>query len=167
MADLKTLYESLKLANVKTYIQSGNAIFESAISDVYELKRNIEQKIEKTFGFSVSVFIRSSHAFKRIIDHNPFISNDSTEDESKYLVTFLSKTPSESTAETIQPFVKEPEAVFLRGKEIYLYCPNGYGKTKLSNSFLERRLDVTATTRNWKTIKKLYNLTKQKEVNNR
>jgi uncharacterized protein (DUF1697 family) len=166
MSDLKTLYESLKLSKVKTYIQSGNVIFESAISDVDELQRNIEQKTEKTFGFSVSVIIRTNREFKRIIDHNPFIGNDSTEDESKYLVTFLSKTPSESTAETIQQFVKEPEAMFLRGKEIYLHCPNGYGRSKLSNSFLERKLGVTATTRNWKTVKKLYFLS-QKKVNDK
>jgi uncharacterized protein (DUF1697 family) len=160
MADLKSLYESLGLTNVKTYIQSGNVIFESAISDVGELQRNIEQKIEKTFGFSVSVIIRTNKEFKRIIDHNPYIGYDSPEDESKYLVTFLSRTPSGSTAETIQQFVKEPEAMFLRGKEIYLHCPNGYGRSKLSNIFFERKLSVTATTRNWKTVKKLYELSK-------
>ena len=160
MADLKTLYESLKFVNVKTYIQSGNVIFESALSDVNKLKRKIEQKIEKTFAFSVSVIIRSNDEFESIINRNPFAGQGSTEDDTTLLVTFLADTPSESIENTIQQFAKKPEALVIRGREIYLHCPNGYGRSKLSNSFLERKLGVTATTRNWKTVKKIYELSK-------
>jgi uncharacterized protein (DUF1697 family) len=160
MADLKTLYESLGFTNVKTYIQSGNVIFESSISDVVKLKRNIEQKIERTFRFSVSVIIRSIEEFERIIRHNPFLDRESAGDATKFLVTFLSDQPEETMAKKVQQFAKEPESLVVRGKEIYLYCPDGYGKTKLSNSFLERKLKATATTRNWKTVKKLYELSK-------
>ena len=160
MTDLKSLYESLGFDNVQTYIQSGNVIFESSILDVEKLKRNIEQNIEKTFGFSVSVIIRSNDEFESIINRNPFIGQRSTEDDTKLLVTFLTDAPPESIANAIQQFVTKPEALEVRGKEIYLHCPNGYGKSKLSNSFLERKLGVTATTRNWKTVKKLYELSK-------
>ena len=159
MVDLKSIYESLGFANVKTYIQSGNVVFESSISDVKKLKRKTEQKVEKIFGFPVSVIIRSNKEFKRIIHCNPFIGNDKTEDDSKFHITFLTKVPAESAAETVRQSAEKPEALEIRGKEVYLYCPNGYGRTKLSNSFLERKLGVTATTRNWKTVKKLYNLT--------
>jgi uncharacterized protein (DUF1697 family) len=158
MADLKTLYESLKFVNVKTYIQSGNVIFDSSISDVGKLKRNIEQNIEKTFGFYVSVIIRSKVEFEGIINRNPFVGQGSTEDDTKLLVTFLTDAPPESIANAIQQFVTKPEALEVRGKEIYLHCPNGYGKSKLSNNFLERKLGVKATTRNWKTVKRLYEL---------
>jgi uncharacterized protein (DUF1697 family) len=158
MADLKTLYESLKFVNVKTYIQSGNVIFESSISDVEKLLRSIEQSVEKTFGFSVSVIIRSKEEFESIIKQNPLIGEGSAEDDTKLLVTFLTDAPPESIVNAIQQFVTKPEVLEVRGKEIYLYCPNGYGKSKLSNRFLERKLGVTATTRNWKTVKKLYDL---------
>jgi len=158
MTDLKSLYESLGFDNVQTYIQSGNVIFESSILDVEKLKRNIEQNIEKTFGFSVSVIIRSNDEFESIINRNPFIGQRSTEDDTKLLVTFLTDAPPESIANAIQQFVTKPEALEVRGKEIYLHCPNGYGKSKLSNRFLERKLGVKATTRNWKTVKKLYDL---------
>jgi uncharacterized protein (DUF1697 family) len=158
MTDLKSLYESLGFDNVQTYIQSGNVIFESSILDVEKLKRNIEQNIEKTFGFSVSVIIRSNDEFESIINRNPFIGQRSTEDDTKLLVTFLTDAPPESIANAIQQFVTKPEALEVRGKEIYLHCPNGYGKSKLSNRFLECKLGVKATTRNWKTVKKLYDL---------
>jgi len=166
MVDLKTLYESLKLNNVQTYIQSGNVIFESSIPEVEKLKRSIEQGVEKTFGFSVSVIIRSPENFGSIIKRNPFIGSGNTEDDSKLLVTFLAEAPSESIAKTVQQFAKVPEALVVRDKEIYLYCPNGYGRSKLSNSFLERKLGVTATTRNWKTVRKLYDLSKEKRLKN-
>ncbi len=158
MADLKTLYESLKFVNVKTYIQSGNVIFDSSISDVGKLKRNIEQNIEKTFGFYVSVIIRSKVEFEGIINRNPFVGQGSAEDDTKLLVTFLTDASPESIANAIQQFVTKPEALEVRGKEIYLHCPNGYGRSKLSNNFLERKLGVKATTRNWKTVKRLYEL---------
>jgi uncharacterized protein (DUF1697 family) len=160
MADLKTLYESLKFVNVKTYIQSGNIIFDSSTSDVRELKTTIEKKIEKTFGFFASVIIRSNDEFENIINRNPFISHGSIKEDTKLLVTFLTDAPPESIAKTVQQFAKEPEALEVRDKEIYLHCPNGYGKSKLSTSFFERKLGVTATTRNWKTVKKLYELSK-------
>ena len=166
MADLKTLYESLELFHVKTYIQSGNVIFESSTSEDRELKTTIEKKIEKIFGFSVSVFIRSKDEFENIINRNPFVGQESIEDDTKLLVTFLSDTPSESIENTIQQFAKKPEALVIRGREIYLHCPNGYGISKLSNNFLERKLGVAATTRNWKTVKRLYELSKEKHLKN-
>jgi len=160
MADLKIVYESLGFINVKTYIQSGNVIFESTTSNVGKFKRNIEHNIEKAFGFYVSVIIRSKEEFESIIKRNPFVIQGSAEDDTKLLVTFLTDAPPESIAKTVQQFVTKPEGLVVRGKEIYLHCPNGYGKSKLSNSFLERKLSVTATTRNWKTVKKLYELSK-------
>ena len=160
MDDLKALFESLEFANVKTYIQSGNVIFESSTLDLEELKTTIEDNIEKAFGFSVSVIIRSTYEFESIIKSNPFIGHGSREDDTKFLVTFLTNAPPESIAKTVQQFAKKPEALVIRGREIYLHCPNGYGKSKLSNSFLERKLGVTATTRNWKTVKQLNELSK-------
>ncbi len=167
MADLKSLYESLEFTNVKIYIQSGNVIFESSILDVEKLKQNIEQKIEKIFRFYVSVIIRSKEEFESIIKRNPLTHHGSAEDDTKLLVTFLTDVPPESIANAIQQFVTKPEALEVRGKEIYLHCPNGYGRSKLSNSFLERKLGVTATTRNWKTVKKLYDLSQLKELNSK
>jgi uncharacterized protein (DUF1697 family) len=83
---------------------------------------------------------------------------DLVEDGTKVLVTFLSSKPSEVRVVDIQKYVVAPEKLVVRGKEVYLYCPNGYGKSKLSNTFLEHKLGVEATTRNWKSIHKLHEL---------
>ena len=74
------------------------------------------------------------------------------------MATFLSSKPAEVKISDIQKYVVAPEKLVVRGKEAYLYCPNGYGKSKLSNTFLENKLRVGAITRNWKSVHKLYEL---------
>jgi len=83
---------------------------------------------------------------------------DLEENGTKVLLTFLSKQPQASKIEELTEYVKSPEELVVKNKEVYLFCPNGYGKTKLSNAFIERKLDVIATTRNWKSICKLNGL---------
>ncbi len=90
MQELQELYESLKLKNVRTYVQSGNVVFNSDEKDLLELTKLIENKIEKTFGFPVIIFIRDVKDFKRIIYNNPFIVKRN-EDPTKLHVTFLYK----------------------------------------------------------------------------
>lgn len=89
-----------------------------------------------------------------IINNNPFIS-DPLKDISFLHVTFLSSPPVNINQESIRQKQAEGEAIFLTDKAVYLYCPNGYGRTKLNNSFLEKKLNVGATTRNWKTTLEL------------
>lgn len=155
MDNLRALYESLHFNNVKTYIQSGNVIFTCSFSNVIELKNTIEKKIMETFGFPVTVLIRSNDEMKIVLENNPFSGK---KDITKLYVTFLSETPSETVVNSIDQLVSGPEEVLVHGREVYLFCPNGYGKSKLSNSSLEKKLLVTATTRNWKTVNKLYEL---------
>jgi uncharacterized protein (DUF1697 family) len=157
MADLKSLYGSLHFANVETYVQSGNVVFDSSGQNAAALAYSIETQIEKTFGFAVPVFIRDADDLQRIIDSNPFL-NERPEDPAKLHVTFLYRSPS---AAGLGNLVIPPgeTAEFAAGdREIFLFCPNGYGRTKLSNSFFERRLDMPATTRNWKTVLALYDM---------
>ncbi len=160
MDALKGLYESLGFNNVKTYIQSGNAIFETTDSDVPELTDRIEQKIEEVFQFSVPIILRTNDSFKKLIDGNPYYA-DRNVDVTKLYVTFLFSSPSDSSVESLDRLDYGSDEFTLIHEDIYLFCPGGYGKTKLSNSFLEKKLGVTATTRNWKTVNKLYELSIQ------
>jgi len=164
MEELKTLYNSLNFKNIKTYIQSGNVIFESPDSDISELANKIENKIKQTFGFSVTVIIRTKNEFHNLIVSNPFYG-ERKEDIKKLHVTFLSATPSASSLREIDKFKDKSDQMVIVGKEIYLFCPNGYGRTKLTNSFFEKKLNVSATTRNWKTVNKLYDFVKEMENN--
>ena len=160
MDDLRALYESLGLQNVITYIQSGNVIFECRNTNKTELKQKIEKSIEEKYEFKVPVEIRTDRELENILNNSPFGHIELAEEGTQFLVTFLSTIPSESKVSEIQHFVAAPEQLFICGQEIYLHCPNGYGKSKLSNSFLENKLGIKATTRNWKTVNKLYELTK-------
>ena len=161
MVDLKSLYELLGFQDVVTYIQSGNVIFDAAVKNKADLKAKIEEAIEEKYKFHVSVEIRTNREIGDIIKNCPFGSVDLAEDGTKVLVTFLFSKPSEVRVSDIQKYVVAPEKLVVRGKEIYLYCPKGYGKSKLSNTFLEHKLGVEATTRNWKSVHKLYELSVQ------
>lgn len=158
MLDLKSLYESLGFRNVVTYIQSGNVIFESNDKNKTDLKTKIEGAIDRKYKFRVPVEIRTKLEFENIIKNNPFGPVDMVDEGTKVLVTFLRSKPNKVKVSNILKYVVSPEKLVVKGKEVYLYCPNGYGKSKLSNTFLENKLGVEATTRNWKSVHKLYEL---------
>lgn len=159
MIDLKALYESLGFTNVITYIQSGNVIFKTSSElNSNELAQKIEQAILKKYNFEVPVIIRSVKEWNIVTKNNPFIAP--TIEEGKLYVTFLNREPDKILLDSINKLDFTPEQFKITGKEIYLYCPNGYGNTKLSNNFFEKKLKTQATTRNWNTVLKLLELTK-------
>jgi len=157
MAQLTNLYESLGLVNVKTYVQSGNVIFNSAKSNTFALAILIEAQIKRLLGYSVSVFIRDTNDFQRIIDSNPFL-NKRKEDPAKLHVTFLYRLPSVAKLGSWSIPNDKSDEFFVGGQEIFLFCPYGYGKTKFSNTFFEKKLSMPATTRNWKTVMALHKI---------
>ena len=157
MADLKFLYEELGFASVITYIQSGNVIFESN-NNKEHLKSRIEKAIEEKYEFYVPVDIRTNQEIEQIIKCCPYEEAGIKENGTKILVTFLLSVPSSAKVDKIKKYVEPPERLTVHGSEVYLYCPNGYGRSKLSNVFLENKLGVRATTRNWKSVQKLYEL---------
>ena len=158
MADLKSLYESLGFQEVTTYIQSGNVVFHATVKSQSALKKKIEGAIEKKYHFHVPVEIRTHREIRAIIENCPFHSVDLAKEGTKILVAFLSSKPPEDRISHIQKYVSSSEELVVRGREVYLYCPNGFGKSKLSNNFLEHKLGVEATTRNWKSVNKLSEL---------
>ena len=154
MEKLKALYESLGFKNVQTYIQSGNVIFECSDKDVFVIRNKIELKIRNVFGFDVTVIIRTKDELRKVLERNPFSGK-----ETKFLcVTFLATTPASLPREEIASMKHASEEFAISGREVYLFCPGGYGKTKLSNNLFERKLKVSATTRNWTTVQKLLEL---------
>ncbi|MCZ3365796.1 MULTISPECIES: DUF1697 domain-containing protein [Methanobacterium] len=157
MADLVKTLESLGFKNVKTYLQSGNVIFEHDSSDIMEIAGSIERKISQTFPFYVDVIIRTKDELENIVKGNPFIKEPDIELD-KLHVTFLADIPDQKAVLNLDVNVAENEKFEIIGREVYLYCPNGYSRTKLKNDVFERKLNTTATTRNWKTTNKLFEL---------
>lgn len=151
MIDLKAMFESLEFKNVKTYIQSGNVIFDSDIINIIKLTNQIEQKISDTCGFLVKIIIRTDEEFRNIVNNNPFLKEPNIELD-KLHVTLLSDIPDPSKVLFLDIKKEENEKILIISREVYLYCPNGYGKTKLNNVMLEKKINTIATTRNWKTI---------------
>ena len=158
MSDLVSLYESLGFENIMTYIQSGNAIFESKQKSKPSLMKSIEGAIENKYGFKVPVQIYTALELSNIIAEIPYNDINLVENSNKVLVTFLSSKPTKSDIEKLQKYIIEPERLIINNTSVYLYCPNGYGRTKLSNTFIEQKLGISSTTRNWKTVCKLHEL---------
>lgn len=159
MANLKTLYEQLGFQSVTTYIQSGNVVFESSETDQEKLSEKIHLKIQSTFGYDIPVLVLAVDIWQRIVENNPF-SNNESKDPAFLHVTFLATAPKLDNKEAICVKRIEGEEIQIVSEAVYLYCPNGYGRTKLNNNFLENKLKVKATTRNWKTTLKLLEIAK-------
>lgn len=157
METLRGIYEGLGFAHIRTYVQSGNVVFVTSNQDRSALTERIETHIEQTCGYHVPVFIRQAHELQRILISNPFLTARH-EDSSKLHVSFLYYIPTEPVwSKLTSPGDSGDE--FARGElAIYLFCPNGYGKTKLSNAFFERKLGMPVTTRNWNTVNALYKM---------
>lgn len=160
MEELTALFEFLGLKNVKTYVQSGNVIFNSPQRDTRELSNLIEEKIKRVSKLSVSVLLRTLDELQQIINNNPFLKEKGV-DSSKLHITFLSEVPKELGLSKVIGLYGELYKFVIINREVYLYCPDGYGRTKFSNDFFERKLGVTATTRNWKTVNALLDIAKK------
>jgi uncharacterized protein (DUF1697 family) len=154
MEDLRKCFAGLGFTNVKTYVQSGNIVFEAGNHSVASLADKIGKRIFRDFGFSVSVLVKTSEELERIVRDNPLLKETNI-DPSKLHVTFLSAPAPEISENTLQPLAVARERFRISRSEIYLYCPNGYGKTKLSNNAIERKLGLAATTRNWRSVNAL------------
>lgn len=152
MNDLKALYEDLGFEKVVTFIQSGNVIFQSGEkTPPADLSLKIEHSLKKKFGFEISVILRTVDEMQKITTNNPFLEFG----EEKLHVTLLSDYPKSEFVTAIGKFDYSPDRFILIGKEIYLYCPDGYGRIKLANNLFENKLKVKASTRNWRTLNKL------------
>jgi len=150
MQALKEMYSSLGYTEVQTYVQSGNVIF-SANANGSSVKEEIEREIKRAFGFDVLVFLRNRSELAVLVKNSPFKQKD----ETKLHVTFLSEKPRKIPVDDLNSAKSGAEDFTISGQEIYLFCPNGYGVTRLSNTFFEKKLKVSATTRNWRTVNTL------------
>ena len=157
METLRGIYEALGFTRVRTYVQSGNVVFESTEQNPSNLVKQIEARIEQACGYPVPVFIRQSHDLERILTGNPFL-NGRNENPAYLHVTFLYQPAPETAWSKLTTPGNTTDEFYGDEMVIYLYCPNGYGKTKLSNSFFERKLGTPTTTRNWNTVKALYSM---------
>lgn len=156
MAELKVMYEQLGYTDVISYIQSGNVIFKTKKTAVDQLAKVIKAAIMDTFGFEVPTLILSRASLQKLIEANPYKDRDV---EPKFLhLTILANPPAAEKAESFKALSFPGEAFSLAERVVYLCLPNGYGRTKLNNNFIESKLKVQATTRNLKSANKILKL---------
>lgn len=160
MADLRKMLERMGLARVQTYIQSGNVLFESAESKG-TLRVQMEQGILETFGFPISVMLRTSEEIEGIVRNCPFSdetirqAEEASEFESLY-VAMLPEAPAAEDVEKLRLYVNEKETFEVIGEEVYLLFMESVRNSKLAVQL--SKLGVPMTMRNWKTMNKLVQL---------
>jgi len=150
MADLLSLYRKLGYKDAVTYIQSGNVVFSSSES-ADSIAEKIENAILKKFSYTVPVMVRTDDELEKIYQMNPFLS-EMDFDPGKCAAIFLYNDPDPGQLLKVADVNYPPDKFKIIGKEIFTYCPNGFGRTKLYTNFFENRMKVTGTARNWKTV---------------
>lgn len=158
MKELKALLTKAGFLNVMTYIQSGNVVFGSEETNTKKLEKTIAEMIRNHYNFDVPVLVLKETDIETIIKNNPYLNGK--KDIVKLHVTLLEKTPEAKLLATTRDEKFQSDEFTIDGTNIYLYCPDGYGMTKFSTMFFEKKLGVTATTRNWKTLEALQKLAK-------
>lgn len=159
MKELKSLHESLGFRDVVTYIQSGNVVFTSHETDPAQITRQIEESFAQKFGFRSQVIVRTLAELEEAITNNPF-QNQPEKETNRVLALFLTTRPESSALEDLKKSYNGPEAMYLIGQELFVYYPDGQGRSKLTLPLIEKKLKTTGTGRNWNTVLKLREMMK-------
>ncbi len=158
MDALKALFEEeTGCAKVRSYIQSGNIVFDCSDSKVADrLSENISGRIHDQFGFVVPVVVRSARELGAVIKINPFLC--SVEDVKQLHVAFLSREPNKAAVDSLDTERSPGDEFVVIGSEVFLWLPHGVARTKLANAYFDRELGCVCTMRNWKTVCRLWEM---------
>lgn len=157
MRDLVAIFDSAGCIEPQAYIQSGNIVFRASRSVASSISAVIEKAVAERFGFSPPVVVRTAEELEQVAALNPFLRSGA--DLETLHVAFLGNLPSAEKVAALDPNRSPSDEFRVRGREIYLRCPNGLGRTKLTNQYFDSKLSTTSTVRNWKTVLKLLEMT--------
>ena len=156
MKELAALFVDAGCEDVRTYIQSGNVVFRVGPAVGEDISSAISASILDHFGYQIPVITRTARAFQEIVRTNPFL--EAGAEAGKLHVMFLAELPDSANVEALDTDRSPGDEFAVQGSEIYLHCPNGVARSKLTNSYFDSRLSTTSTTRNWRTVRKLLEL---------
>lgn len=157
MTDLKAMFEALKFKNVTTYIQSGNVLFETRETEEATLNKKIELHLSKTLGYDVPVFLRTTDEIAAVIEAQPFKPAQIPVTNQPY-VTFLHETPGKDAIKLLESFNGDTDLFKVTNREVYAVQYKDKGKPLFTNMFIEKKLKMPATGRNWLTVNKFMEL---------
>jgi uncharacterized protein (DUF1697 family) len=153
MRDLSAFFADAGATDVRTYIQSGNVVFRASNTVLKRLSSAVADRIEERFGHRPPIVLRSAAELCSVLDRNPFLERGA--DPKALHVAFLDLLPSDERIASLDPERSPGDAFAVRGREIYLYLPNGAGRSKLTNAYFDSRLKAISTARNWRTVQEL------------
>ena len=156
MNDLRESFTTLGYDDVITYIQSGNVLFSTASRSEKVIAEAIEGQLAEDFGDAPAVLLRTVPELRRIGAASPYAKAGA--DPARHHVTFLANAPSKDVLKSLELPPSGKDELVIDGREVYVHTPNGYNETKYTGTFLERRLGVVSTTRNWNSVTKLCEL---------
>ncbi len=154
MADLRTLAESLGLANPRTLLQSGNLVFDAGRKAPSALEKLLETETDQQLGVKVDYVVRSAEEWRAIIASNPF-PKEAKADPAHLVVMCMKDAPKPADVKALQAAIAGPEMAKAVGRELFASYPAGIGTSKLTNAVIERKLGTRGTARNWNTVLKL------------
>lgn len=160
MDKLRSIFESMDYKNVITYIQSGNVIFDSEEEDPDVVRDRIVSELLTQLTFDIPVVIRTAKELQEVVQNTPYQTVNTAENEQRY-VTLLSQSPTDEAIAKLLTFQNEVDEFYVKGLTVYLLIRKNYGESKFSNNFIEKKLGVPATTRNWETVNKLIQLAEE------
>jgi uncharacterized protein (DUF1697 family) len=153
MEALRSVFADLGMRSVQTYIQSGNVVFEDDAKDPLSLARRLEDGIQDTFGFKSDVIVRTTAELRKVIATNPFAA--AKFEPSRLLAVFMASAPARQVRDQILALPCEPEEMHVKGRELYIYYPDGMARPKIPLARFEKLLQCPTTGRNWNTVNKL------------
>lgn len=160
MPELAVAFEKAGFGNVRTYIQSGNIIFETVEESGEFLSRMIRELMIKEFGLTIQAVVITPQELAGIVARNPFVQQPGV-DLTKQHVTFLDRDIDPEKEEKLLSYHYPPDAINIGNRTVYVHCPDGYGRTKYHNNFIEKKLAANATSRNWNTCLKLLEMCRE------
>jgi len=164
MIRLVSLLRQIGYTDAETYIQSGNIVFTCHNVTCDDVSLVIRKAILSEFNLDIAVITHTLDDMTKIVSANPFTEEPGF-DPSKMAVLFLELRPSNAQVGKVAGIDYPPDKFHINNSEIYIYCPNGFGKTKLYTNFFEAKMKVTGTARNWRTVNKLLEIAEKKKTN--
>ncbi len=150
MKDLAALFVAAGCTRVRTYIQSGNVIFDATPAVSKRVCVVVAEQITERFGYRTPVVLRTVEQLREVVSHNPFLETGAAED--RLHVLFLAEEPGPDRVAALDPNRSPPDEFIVRGREVFLHLPAGVADSKLTNAYFDSRLATVSTGRNWRTV---------------
>jgi uncharacterized protein (DUF1697 family) len=157
MAELRDLLTELGFVDTRSLLQSGNLVFRSNARTGSDLEGFLEEEAAKRLHLDTDFLVRTEEEWKRIVANNPF-QEQAKRDPAHLVVTFLKRAPTTKQTEVLQSALTGPEEFSADGRQAYIVYPAGIGRSRVTNAFVEKKLGIRGTARNWNTVLKLASL---------